>query len=363
MTSHRLSVLTLLKQGNQYTLQGFPVLSLPDQSRETKYFSLNPFLPNATNRCPLGCAYCVCHQDQNWHHHPEAFHEAIAPSNLLDQLLDHILATPQGVLGWPISLCDYSDPFIPAHQERVLTVLKAMTTRKMNNMVYITTKVHPGLQFLQQIKTIVEAFPLLRVTIFVSLSPLKPGYENASIAGRVQLLKDLVALDIPCCWYLRPLVADWFDEALMVFLARQLIPHVAHHVVLSGVVLSVEIEAILRSRGLVVPVWEHSQAGQKQLLLPTFEAKLRSLLRTVAADCGIDLGQVMGHRLCGTNGNYAYGCLLCGKQDRYCQLFQRQHYGEVVVAEGECSPNIAPNTPIPHASHYNDETLRDRLAE
>lgn len=44
------------------------------------------------------------------------------------------------------------------------------------------------------------------------------------------------------------------------------------------------------------------------------------------------MGPVMGHRLCGTNGNHAYGCLLCGKQARYCQLFQLHHYGATVAA-------------------------------
>ena len=40
----------------------------------------------------------------------------------------------------------------------------------------------------------------------------------------------------------------------------------------------------------------------------------------------------MGHRLCGTNGSHAYGCLMCGKKDRYCQLFQLHHYGETIEA-------------------------------
>ena len=34
-----------------------------------------------------------------------------------------------------------------------------------------------------------------------------------------------------------------------------------------------------------------------------------------------------------TNGNHAYGCLICAKQNRYCQLFQIQNYGETITVE------------------------------
>jgi DNA repair photolyase len=333
MASNQKSTPAILLQDSQYMLHGFPVLGTPDEKRAVKYFSLNPFLPDEQNRCPVECSYCVCHQDSNWHHHPEHFNKAIAPSDLLEQLLDLIFATPEGQRGFPISLCDYSDPFIGAHRERVLAILDALIDRKATNMVYITTKVHPGVAYLERLKAILDRPHSLRVTVFVSLPPLKKGYEQASIEGRVQLLKDLVKLGIPCCWYLRPLVEEWFDEELMWKLSRDLLGHVAHHVILSGLVMSQEIEESLLNLGLVVPGWDRQQAGSKQLLSFEFEAKLRSILKTVATELNIELGPVMGHRLCGTNGNHAYGCLLCGKQDRYCQLFQLHHYGETIEAE------------------------------
>ncbi|MBD2777002.1 hypothetical protein [Iningainema tapete] len=327
-TSHQITLLS-----SQYMLNGFPVLGMPDEERAVKYFSLNPFLPDEQNRCPIECAYCVCHQDSEWHHYPEKFKSANTPTDLLEILLDYIFATKEGQSGFPISLCDYSDPFIKAHKERVLSILDALIERKATNMVYITTKVHPGKSFLERLKATLEREHSLRPTVFVSLAPLKAGYEQASIQGRVQLLKDLVELNIPCCWYLRPLVEEWFDEALMWELTRTLLPHVSHHVILSGLVMSFEIEAILLKQELIVPTWNPSQPGVKQPLSFEFESRVRSILNTVAAEQNISLGPVMGHRLCGTNGNHAYGCLLCGKQNRYCQLFQLHHYGETIAAE------------------------------
>ena len=120
----------LILQGSQVFLQGFPVLGLPDEGRAVKYFSLNPFLPDARNRCPLECAYCVCHQDRQWHHHPEQYSDAETPPGLLSALLDRIFATAEGQKGFPISLCDYSDPFIPVHQPRVLSILEALIERE-----------------------------------------------------------------------------------------------------------------------------------------------------------------------------------------------------------------------------------------
>ncbi len=334
MKSNRNAFSDISKQDSQYMLHGFPVLGMPDEKRAVKYFSLNPFLPNELNRCPVECSYCVCHQDSNWHHHPEKFTREMAPPDLLDRLLDIILSTFEGGQGAPISLCDYSDPFIQPHQERVLAILNALIERKAANLVYITTKVHPGASFLERLKTTLARPNSLRVTVFVSLAPLKEGYEQASVQGRVQLIKDLVKLNIPCCWYLRPLVEEWFDEELMWTLSRELIPHITHHVILSGIVMSPEIEENLLEKNLLVPVWDKERPGEKQYLSFEFEAKLRSILKSVAAANTIELGPIMGHRLCGTNGNYAYGCLKCGKQDRYCQMFQRHHFGETIEAEG-----------------------------
>ena len=67
-------------------LAGFPVLGMPDEERAVKYFSLNPFVPNSKNRCPLECAYCVCHQDSDWHQHPDKFsHVNPAPTLFVDK--------------------------------------------------------------------------------------------------------------------------------------------------------------------------------------------------------------------------------------------------------------------------------------
>jgi DNA repair photolyase len=333
MKNNNNTVSELSLQGSQYMLHDFPVLGIPDEQRAVKYFSLNPFLPDEKNRCPIECSYCVCHQDSDWHHHPENFSKAIAPPDLLDSLLDIILSTSEGKKGVPISLCDYSDPFIHPHQERVLNILNTLIERKCANMVYITTKVHPGRAFLERLQKTLARPHSLRVTVFVSLAPLKPGYEQASIQGRVQLIKDLVELKIPCCWYLRPLVEEWFDEELMWKLTKELVPYITHHIILSGIVMSEEIETSLLAKNLFVPKWDRNRPGSKQLLSFEFEAKLRSILKSVAAENNIELGPVMGHRLCGTNGNHAYGCLLCGKKDRYCQLFQVHHYGETIEAE------------------------------
>jgi DNA repair photolyase len=278
----------------------------------------------------LACAYCVCHQDHGWHHHPEQFVNQPTANDLIDALLDQVFATDEGQAGFPISLCDYSDPFIPVHRARVLSILNALIDRNASNMVYITTKVHPGLRFLQQLQATLARPNALRVTVFVSLPPLKACYEQVSVAGRVRLLQDLARLGIPCCWYLRPLVEEWFDEDQLLSLARQLLPHIGQHVILSGIVMSEEIETMLTAQQLVIPAWDRNQPGRKLPLAPAFEQHIRQILQSVATEQRVELGPVMGHRLCGTNGNHAYGCLICAKQDRYCQLFQLHHYGSTV---------------------------------
>lgn len=170
----------------------------------------------------------------------------------------------------------------------------------------------------------------MRPTVFVSLAPLKPGYELVSVEQRVRLLKELTALNVPCCWYLRPLAEEWFDADLLRRLARELLPHVSHHVILSGVVMSDAIAANLGSRRLDIPDWDQSQPGRKRHLSSAFEQRVRRILASVADEMGVSLGPVMGHRLCGTNGNYAYGCLSCARQDRYCKQFQLRSYGDTV---------------------------------
>ena len=95
--------------------------------------------------------------------------------------------------------------------------------------------------------------------------------------------------------------------------------------------MSEEIEQVLAEQGLIVPKWDRAQPGRKQPLPPAFEMRLRRILSAVAKELGVNMGPIMGHRLCGTNGNHAYGCLICAKQDRYCQLFQLHQYGETIA--------------------------------
>jgi len=333
----------IYKQGSQYFYKQFPFLGLPDEERSVKYFSLNPFLPDSRNRCPLECAYCICHEDKEWHHHPEDF-AGEQSETLLELALSHILATNEGQAGYPISLCDYSDPFIEVHQQRVLTIIERLGERQATNMLYITTKYHPGKNYLIRLATLLAKYPSLRPTIFVSLPPLKAGYEAVSIDRRVQLIKELTALNLPCCWYLRPITPDWYDEALMWHLARELLPVVSDHVILSGVVMTESIAEQLQERQLAVPEWNKAQPGVKQQLSPEFENHLRNILSQVANEQRRELGPVMSHRLCGTNGNHGYGCMLCGKSDRYCQLFQLYHYDHVI--ENAKKPSIIPTVQI-----------------
>lgn len=320
----------LVKENSQFLLNGFPVLGLPDEQREVKYFSLNPFLPDKKNRCPLECAYCICYQDGQWHNHPELFDDTTRDEHLISNCLDEVFNTAEGQAGFPISLYDYSDPFINVHKQNVIKTMKQIGERRFNNMIYITTKVHPGIAYLKSLKATFDAYPNLRPTIYVSLPPLKKGYEPVSIAKRVQLIKDCVALGLPCCWYLRPLNELWYDEALMWQLTRELLPYVHDHILFSGTIMSEAIEDNLLNKGLTAPKWQKQDANKKQLLSVEFETHLRKLLNTVSDELKVKLGPVMSHRLCGSNGNYKYGCLHCDKNDRYCQLFQLHHFDDAI---------------------------------
>lgn len=319
----------LVQHDHRLVLDGFPVLGLPDEQRAINYFSLNPFLPDTFHRCPLACSYCVCHQDSAWHSHPEHFADRNLPDTLINELLDHIFTTEQGQKGFPISLWDYSDPFLPIQRDQVLTTIQALNERQVDNMVYITTKIHPGRRFLKRLQAILAQAAPLRITVFVSLAPLRPGYEQAAVPARVRLLHDLVELGIPGCWYIRPLVEDWFDENLMRQLAHTLLPAVAHHIILSGVMMSEEIEAALTAQNLTIPTWDKAQPARKQPLPTRFEQHVRTLLRDVARELNIPLGPVLGHRICGAQGHYDYGCL----KQRYCELFAMHHNDATTKAE------------------------------
>jgi DNA repair photolyase len=271
--------------------------------------------------------------DESWHHHPEKFAEGIDSNRLIENLIDLILATNEGKRGFPISICDYSDPFLKVHREHTLAIIDALIARGANNMVYITTKVHPGKKFLVELAQRFKEQNALRLTVFVSLPPIKREYEPVSIKQRVQLIKDLKALNLPVCWYLRPLVEDWYDEMLLEELCSELIPVLPDHIILSGLVMSKEIEHSLERAGLKAPSWKLENSGQKQPLSEEFETTVRSVIESMANKLGVNLGPIMGHRLCGTNGNHAYGCLVCGKNDRYCQLFQTHYFGSNKYAD------------------------------
>lgn len=323
----------LIRAGREWQLEGFPVLRLPDPATDVKYFSVNPFLPDQTNRCPLECRYCICHKDDSWHHHPERFVEQPEALELIPILVDKILATEQGALGIPISICDFSDPFVPAHKFHSLAILRELGRRKAKNIVYLTTKAHPGTVYLKELKRVVDDFPTLHVIVYVSLSPLIKGIELVSIDSRKKLLRDLFQLGIQACWYLRPLHPDWFDEHVFDSLAEDLLPTVGPNILLSSLAISDEIETNLKSNNIPVPAWDRAQQGSKMPLSEQFEAEIRKRLGYWAKKLNLDIGPVMGHRICGANGYHAYPCLHCDKNDRYCKMFKGGSVGDIKITQ------------------------------
>jgi len=229
-----------------------------------------------------------------------------------------------GQKGIPISLCDYSDPFLPVHQAQVLEILNSLSDLGASNMIYITTKINPGEHYLNKLAAWVKNNTNVKITVFVSLAPLKKGIESVSIPQRVALLKSLVKLGIPCCWYLRPLNETWYDEQLLYKLANELIPIVGKNILLSNLIMSQEIEDNLNIHQLPIPKWNKKEAGKKILLSEKFEQHIRNILDTLAEKTKTNIGPIMGHRLCGVNGHHHYSCQHCNKNDRFCQLFKKQ---------------------------------------
>ena len=74
----------------------------------------------------------------------------------------------------------------------------------------------------------------------------------------------------------------------MIELSRQLVPIVKDHIILSGIVMSAEVEDILLSRDLIVPRW--SDSGVKQHLNPAFEQRLKAILSDAAFVTDVSLG-------------------------------------------------------------------------
>lgn len=321
--------LNITKLGNELLIDDFPVLSMPDKGKDLKYFSINPFLPDKTNRCPLDCQYCICHKDDRWHHHPEKYLTQPEEEWLVPCLVEEILQSEEGKKGLPISLCDYSDPFLHTHLQHVLQILSTLKKKRAKNLIYITTKVNPGQRYLLEFAKLIKSFKYLKITVFVSLAPLVKGIEPVSIPQRVSLIQSLVELGIPCCWYLRPLHEMWYDEKLLFDLAEQVLPLVKENVLLSGLTMSQEIEEILVKHRLPVPSWERVKRVEKIPLSSVLEAHIRSVLASVANKLKIDIGPVMGHRLCGANGHHNYVCQHCDKNDRFCQYFKQTKFGQL----------------------------------
>jgi len=306
----------LIKKNNRFEILGFPVLEMPMQGKN--YFSINPFLPDSLNRCPLGCLYCLSQKDF-WNKDYHIFNNKILPPNLIQTLVNYILDSKAGRKGFPIAVLDYSDPFLPIHQNRLLETIAALRHRNAVNIFYVTTKLHPGVNFLNKIKSSFLK-SRLKPVVLVSLSPLQPGLEKVSVSDRVRLIKDLVKLKIPSCWYIRPLVQEWFYHEMLTDLVHDIAPCIKNNIIISSLIMTKSIEENLIANDIDVPVWDDTMNGEKLLLPETFEKNVRSQIINIGKKVGINIDSILSHRICAANRYLNFACKVCQPQDRrFCQ--------------------------------------------
>jgi DNA repair photolyase len=197
---------------------------------------------NPATGCPLKCAYCVEQKDSWFNGNLTTIYSS---SETMEKVLDSPLIIKDKS---PLTFYNFSDPFLPKNKEGLLAILEELDRREWKNKIGLISKIHPGEDYLDELK----GFKNLKIGLFVSYANLIPGLESVSYEQRVKLMEDSKGRGIKVIDYVRPLVREWTNEKRLIDLASQIKGKV-DATSLSGIRLTPEIVESLKVRGIKIP--------------------------------------------------------------------------------------------------------------
>ena len=196
--------------------------------------------------CVWDCAYCIQHKDEFF---SNSNYQKINNMFEPEEVVSEIMANPRITSRTPLTLYNFSDPYLPQNTTGLRKILRELDKREFTNPVGLITRTFVDGDTLDNIADLTS----LRPVIIVSYA----GYENRKLEGaplkrRVQLMKEVKKRRIPLLQYLRPIAREWLEPDQFKK-ARDAVAEHIDGVVMSGVRLTPEVIKRIEERGLAVP--------------------------------------------------------------------------------------------------------------
>lgn len=207
---------------------------------------------NPSFGCIWDCAYCIQHKDAFF---DTAEYRRVhkVKTNKIDftpeEIIAEIMRNPRVTKRTPLTLYNFSDPFLPQNTSDLVKILEGMDKRKFKQVVGLMTKTNVPDTVLDSIANLKN----LRLIIYVSYA----GYDDRRIESapnnkRLELMKRINDRGIPTIQYLRPVVKEWVKEGQIERISQE-VKGIIDGVVMSGLRLTPEIISKIKSKNLPVP--------------------------------------------------------------------------------------------------------------
>ncbi len=201
---------------------------------------------NPSFGCVWDCAYCIQHKDEFFN---SSDYQRINKMFDPEDVVSEIMVNPRITSRTPLTLYNFSDPFLPQNTSGLIKILYDLDKRKFTNIVGLITRTFVDEDTLDTIANLTSLKPVIIVSY--------PGYENRQLEGgplkmRVQLMKEIEKRKIPLLQYLRPIVREWL-EPNQFEKARDAVGWYIDGVIMSGIRLTPEVIKRIEERGLRVP--------------------------------------------------------------------------------------------------------------
>lgn len=207
---------------------------------------------NPSFGCIWDCAYCIQHKDVffDTSRYKKVNHIKINGQRITSEdVVSEVLTNPRINSKTPLTLYNFSDPFLPQNTEGLINILEELDERELKNPIGLITRTFVGDKILNRISRLRNVKPIVLVSY--------AGYENKNIelapnSKRRDLIIKLHERGIPVLQYMRPMVREWIEEG-QIERTRDKLGKYLDGVVMSGIRLTPEIILNIEGKGLVVP--------------------------------------------------------------------------------------------------------------
>jgi DNA repair photolyase len=230
---------------------------------------------NPTYGCPWDCGYCVQHKDELYN--KDGRYKEVKDLKLNGKVMSSLdvvvkmMENPRINNSTPITFFNFSDPFLPQNESKLVDILNNLEDRNFRNPVGLITRTAPSNKTIKNISSLRNLTPI----IFVSYAGYEDPIEHAPNSKRIEMMDAFHSEGVRVIDYLRPLAKEWIEDGQLERV-RENVKDKVNGIVMSGIRLTPEIVTKLNEKKIPIP---YTPNHRKKYLSQEIQEKVLSIFK------------------------------------------------------------------------------------